>query len=731
MATANSIIVLDDDDEDEAAAQPGPSSYPPPNPASPRAEAPGSSEPPGAGGSSSSGGKKCYKLENEKLFEEFLELCKMQTSDHPEVVPFLCKLQQRAHSVFLASAEFCNILSRVLSRARSRPSKLYVYINELCTVLKAHSAKKKLNPAPVATAASEPSGSNPPTDPSSDPPNAEATASEAPRTRGSRRQIQRLEQLLALYVAEIRRLQEKELDLSELDDPDSTYLQEARLKRKLIRLFGRLCELKECSSLTGRVIEQRIPYRGTRYPEVNRCIERLINKPGPDTFPDYGDVLRAVEKAAARHSLGLSRQQLQLMAQDAFRDVGIRLQERRHLDLIYNFGCHLTDDYRPGVDPALSDPALARRLQENRSLALSRLDEVISRYAVMQDKSEEMERQKRRARASRGASSRSAGSPKASLDSGEGPSGIGSQECPTASKAETDDEEDEGSEEEEDEDATDSEDKEDLEHLQEAQGDEDEEDEKESAGKDGDKSPKSPAQVSTEKNQEAVKRICRASGGRQNKLPVSPASESEEPLAHSSVGAENNGEQLEELPLEGESPASQLFELEIEALPVDTTPSPEESNISSSRKQPEDPLTEVVENGAATVTSTSFNGGVSPHTWRDPSPPCKKSRKEKQQPGSGQLGNSILERQRALPGKNTKICTLPSPLYPLVSPAPAADSSTRVDSPSHGLVTSSLSSPAPARLPRVPQCPPRPSTYKMSVATQCDPEEIIVLSDSD
>ncbi|KAM7242905.1 hypothetical protein CapIbe_005399 [Capra ibex] len=377
MATANSIIVLDDDDEDEAAALPGPS-HPPPNPASPRAETPGSSQPHGAGGSSSSGGKKCYKLEDEKLFEEFLALCKTQTADHPEVVPFLYSRQQRAHPLFLASVEFCNILSRVLSRAQNRPAKLYVYINELCTVLKAHSAKKKLNLAPAATTSSEPSGNNPPTDPSSDP-NAETTGSEAPRTRGSRRQIQRLEQLLALYVAEIRRLQEKELDLSELDDPDSTYLQEARLKRKLIRLFGRLCELKDCSSLTGRVIEQRIPYRGTRYPEVNRRIERLINKPGPDAFPDYGDVLRAVEKAAARHSLGLPRQQLQLMAQDAFRDVGIRLQERRHLDLIYNFGCHLTDDYRPGVDPALSDPVLARRLRENRSLAMSRLDEVISK----------------------------------------------------------------------------------------------------------------------------------------------------------------------------------------------------------------------------------------------------------------------------------------------------------------------------------------------------------------
>lgn len=69
MDTDNSIIVLDDDDEDEAAVLPGPS-HPPPNRASPQAEAPGSSQPHEARGNSSSGGKKCYKLENEKLFEQ-------------------------------------------------------------------------------------------------------------------------------------------------------------------------------------------------------------------------------------------------------------------------------------------------------------------------------------------------------------------------------------------------------------------------------------------------------------------------------------------------------------------------------------------------------------------------------------------------------------------------------------------------------------------------------------
>ncbi|XP_021073412.1 death domain-associated protein 6 [Mus pahari] len=735
MATDDSIIVLDDDDEDEAAAQPGPSNLPS-NPVSTGPEASGPSEPRTDGGSSNSGSRKCYRLDNEKLFEEFLELCKTQTSDHPEVVPFLHKQQQRAQSVFLASAEFCNILSRVLARSRKRPAKLYVYINELCTVLKAHSIKKKLNLAPAASTASEAPGANPPTDPPSDLTNTESTTSEAPRSRGSRRQIQRLEQLLALYVAEIRRLQEKELDLSELDDPDSSYLQEARLKRKLIRLFRRLCELKDCSSLTGRVIEQRIPYRGTRYPEVNRRIERLINKPGPDTFPDYGDVLRAVEKAATRHSLGLPRQQLQVLAQDAFRDVGVRLQERRHLDLIYNFGCHLTDDYRPGIDPALSDPTLARRLRENRTLAMNRLDEVISKYAMMQDKTEEGERQKRRARLL-GTAPQPSDPPKASSESGEGPSSVASQECPTTSKAETDDDDDEEDDDDEDDEESDDDEEEEEEEEEEASEDEDEDleqlqddqggDEEEEGGdNEGNESPTLPLDIFPRRNSEPIEGLRPPEGQQTRGLTETPASPPGASLDPPSTDAESSGEQLLEPLLGDESPVSQLAELEMEALP-------EERDVSSSRKKSEeDSLPTISENGAAVVTSTSFNGRVSSHTWRDASPPSKRFRKEKKQLGSGLLGNSYIKKTMAQQDSGWTPSVLPMPSPPLASVASVADSSTRVDSPSRELVTSSLCSSSPSLLLQAPQAQSlRQCIYKTSVATQCDPEEIIVLSDSD
>ncbi|NXX76526.1 DAXX protein, partial [Urocolius indicus] len=278
---------------------------------------------------------------------QFLELCTQLTEEHPEVIPFLCGRQQKASPSFLSSAELRNVLSRCLSRVRRRHNKVYVYINELCTVLKAHTARRKL---PLSSAPPPSSPSPSPQPPSSSPPQHPSSSSpSSPRPPGaSKRQIRYLENLLRVYTGEIRRLQERELDLAELDSEDSTYLQESRLKRKMMRIFEKLCQLKQCSSLTGRVIEQRIQYRGTRYPEVNRRIERFINR--PEAFPDYTDILKVIQKASARHSLGLAKRQMESMAQDAFREVGNRLQERRHLDLVYNFGSHLTDQYRPGEE---------------------------------------------------------------------------------------------------------------------------------------------------------------------------------------------------------------------------------------------------------------------------------------------------------------------------------------------------------------------------------------------
>uniref|UniRef100_A0AAZ1WVZ0 Death domain-associated protein 6 n=1 Tax=Oreochromis aureus TaxID=47969 RepID=A0AAZ1WVZ0_OREAU len=358
----------------------------------------------------------CLQAENQKLFTEFVEHCRPLTEDCPEVLTFLQTKHSKACPDFLSSVELRNTLGRCLTRAQANRSKTFVYINELCTVLKQHAIKKrqtlsKVDPGPSTSTSSdlqstsvtlestnkskgnldeEEEGVQPQE-------NREADREEERKAkRASRKQIGYLENLLKVYNEEICRLQQAELSLTDMEAEDSLYIQEHKLKRKMMKIYEKLCELKGCSTLTGRAIEQRITYKSTRYPEINRRIERFINSPEVrQNPPDYQDILQQVLRANDRHNLCLTRKHINQIAQEAFRETGSRIQERRHLDLVYNFGSSLTDAYKPATDPALKDPSLLKKLRSNREVALTSLEEVIKKYAVKQDDTEEEERNKR------------------------------------------------------------------------------------------------------------------------------------------------------------------------------------------------------------------------------------------------------------------------------------------------------------------------------------------------
>ncbi|XP_076865665.1 death domain-associated protein 6 isoform X2 [Brachyhypopomus gauderio] len=344
------------------------------------------------------------KVENEKLFGEFVEHCKIHTQDHPEVVTFLQMKYSKASPDFLSSVEFRNALGRCLTRAQANTAKTFVYINELCTVLKQHSAKRRALIQPNVkkqgtkwSICEKEKGNVEEVDPSVSA--QQEGKEENTKKRASRRQIAYLENLLKVYNDEIRRLQERDLSLEDMEKEDSSYIQEHKLKRKMMKIYDKLCELKGCNTLTGRVIEQRIPYSGTRYPEINKKIERFINRPeSHQNPPDYGDILHVIKCTNDRYELQLSRKQQAQIAQEAFRETGNRLQERRHLDMVYNFGSHITDFYKPTSDPALCDSALSQKLRSNREVALTNLEEVINKYSHRQDDTEEEERKKRQER---------------------------------------------------------------------------------------------------------------------------------------------------------------------------------------------------------------------------------------------------------------------------------------------------------------------------------------------
>ncbi|KAK3508261.1 hypothetical protein QTP70_017650 [Hemibagrus guttatus] len=391
-----SIVILDDDDAEEPSSstslvRPRTMMQPPPThiPESPFASAKKESH--------------VLKLENEKLFGEFMDHCVEHTREHPEVIDFLKAKYSKALPDFLSCVEFRNAVGRCLTRAQAQPTKTFVYINELCTILKQHSTKRRVTVQSPSVkkqdkmkSRDEEGHTSTDVKDGADQRQTDVGEEERKTKRASRRQIAYLENLLKVYSDEIRRLQERDLSLEDLEKEDSSYIQEHKLKRKLMKIYDKLCELKDCSTLTGRVIEQRIRYTGTRYPEINKKIERFLNNPMIQLNPpDYRDILQVVKRTNQRHQLMLSRKQEAQIAQEAFRETGSRLQERRHLDMVYNFGSHLTDLYKPTLDPALADPMLAQKLRSNRELALSSIEEVISKYASIQDDTEEEERRKR------------------------------------------------------------------------------------------------------------------------------------------------------------------------------------------------------------------------------------------------------------------------------------------------------------------------------------------------
>ncbi|XP_039978279.1 death domain-associated protein 6 [Xiphias gladius] len=746
---ADKIIVLDDDEEESpqpsCAAATSPSEHQAENVSPLKAQQLAPTHIAQSPFASAKKHSHVLQAENERLFTEFVEHCSALTQDCPEVLTFLQTRHAKSSPDFLSSVEFRNTLGRCLTRAQANRSKTFVYINELCTVLKQHAAKKRQILAKVepgsststsstlqstsvmlkskdktkgkvdeeeegrkpAAADEQPSTSGLQEDRENN--KEEEQEAEKKAKRASRKQIAYLENLLKVYNDEICRLQQTELSLDDMGAEDSLYIQEHKLKRKMMKIYDKLCELKGCSVLTGRVIEQRITYTNTRYPEINRRIERFINSPEAQRNPpDYQDILQQVLRANERHNLCLSRRQLNQMAQEAFRETGSCMQERRHLDLVYNFGSHLTDHYKPAMDPALSDPSLLRKLQLNREVALSRLEEVITKYAIKQEDTEEQERSKRLEKDSK------------EKEGNKPEKGERTKEVNGVAEEE---EEMEGEEEEEDDDEEDESSDPDIEEEIQAStqqdgpdDDENEEDngnEAEQAGDDANKEDQTDELLGSVKDEEeepATSGLSPLSDDSKSQISLSDIPSPRDSTSQSEPMQTDNKRPLSNGNLAGSEET------------VDSSDHVSVVLVSASKvtKDPAD-VSPVAANGVSLPLSpavildkcdTQTTNGTSP-----PPPPHstramrsqKRKREEITSESSRNTKHIIIQDSEA---------DIPLDMGVFSYNSPCQAESTRAETPTQDLVSSSQSTPPPKR-------------NKVNVATQCDPDEIIVLSDSE
>nr|XP_019965811.1 PREDICTED: death domain-associated protein 6 [Paralichthys olivaceus] len=658
--------------------------------------------------------------ENERLFTEFVEYCSTLTQDCPEVLSFLQTKHAKASPDYLSSVEFRNTLGRCLTRAQAHRSKTFVYINELCTVLRQHTAKKRqtLTKAEPGSSTSTLSSLQPTSvmlkskdktkdklDEECGKPSAEdeqpstsglqennkvdEQETEKKAKRASRKQIAYLENLLKVYNDEICRLQQAELSLDDLGAEDSLYIQEHKLKRKMMKIYEKLCELKGCNTLTGRVIEQRIAYNSTRYPEINKRIERFINSPEAQRNPpDYQDILQLVLRANERYKLCLSRKVLNHIALDAFRETGSRMQERRHLDLVYNFGSHLTDNYKPSSDPALLNPSLQRKLRSNREVALSSLEEVISKYAIRQDDTEEQERNRRQEK-----------------EDNKSEKGGESKEVNGVAEEE---EEPEEEEDEEEDDSSDPDIEEELQASTQQDGpdnDENEDDnsnEAEQAGDDANKEDQTDellGSVKEEVEEPVTSGLSPLSDDNKSQISLSDI-----PSPRDSPSQSEPMQTDEQQPLSN----GKLAGLEecvdssnhVSAVLVSTSQVTPDISLVAANGESSPPSSAMISEKSNTMTTN----GTSP----PPSPRATRSQKRKRE----EITPEVSINTKHIQDSEVDI-PLDMGVFSCNSP-PAI----RADTPPQDLVSSS-------------QLTPPPKKNKVNVATQCDPDEIIVLSDSE
>ncbi|KAK7899335.1 hypothetical protein WMY93_020188 [Mugilogobius chulae] len=572
-------------------------------------------------------------------------------------------------------------------------SKTFVYINELCTVLRQHGDKKR-----QSLSKPEPSTSKTPSQLSSGLPKAtKAKANdkeeqeEQPSTSGvnedaesnrktvrkSRKQIAYLENLLKVYNDEIRRLQEADLSLDDLKAEDSLYIQEHKLKRKMMKIYEKLCEIKNCNTLTGRVLEQRISYSGSRFPEINKRVSKFINSPeAQENPPDYPDIYQQVVRANERYNLCLPRKRLAEIAKEAFRDTASRIQDRRHLDLVYNFGSHLTDSYKPTADPALGDPTLLKKLRSNRELARNRLDEVISKYASKQEDTEEQERMKRVGKDKsnkEGNTSRNRKNTEVN----------GVEEEEEAEEENPEEEEEPDEEDDEDDQSSDPDIEEEIQastQLAEADGaseDEEETNEAEQAFDDADKDQLPPSVSASEKDEEDISDLS----------PMSQQSKSL--LTPFSTSPQDSPSQSEPAPSDEQRPVSNGS--------VNSAKQEEIMIVHVKGKSTKDSET-VSENGVKVVQCETSSTTSTLNETR-----TTRAQKRK--------------REEATPVKSKQVITRDNdPDIPLDMGVTDSPPRPRAETPPY--VSSSQSTPPPKK-------------NKVNVATQCDPLEVIELSDSE
>ncbi|XP_045625109.2 death domain-associated protein 6 [Procambarus clarkii] len=288
------------------------------------------------------------------------EEVKSSKDDH-KIRDKLWKYYYLSHSSYTHSRKFINMIESATRKLSI--DNIYVVIKDILDSL------KRYKDAPFGDKKQRISGEESTGEGGVSSPLPEETEEE--KKRASR--LRKVEKKMKEISDKIKELESSEVDLD--DEANSSYLVEERLKRQFTKLHDYYCKIAQCSPATGRPIERKFRYQGSRWSEVNKRITAWVNK--TKEFPDYVDILNLLKKVTKQSSLPLRPETVRVQAQEIFRDVGRMLKERRESDDLYNIYSYADDDVE---DPAIKDEDLNQQLTENESIAKDKLEKIFQEF---------------------------------------------------------------------------------------------------------------------------------------------------------------------------------------------------------------------------------------------------------------------------------------------------------------------------------------------------------------
>ena len=183
----------------------------------------------------------------------------------------------------------------------------------------------------------------------------------------STKHMKKLEDALKKCAKQIRKLEEAEVDWDNEDD-ESNYVLCAKYKRRYMQLHRKIAEYKQMSSSLDRKCDKKFFCSESRYPEINKKIQKFVNK--TKQFPDFQDIRNLVLEA--NKDLHLSKMQIDDEAEQIFRSVGKRLKGRREIDESEILNSYIPED-NP-ADPASKDEDLNKILVEQGKEGKKRIE---------------------------------------------------------------------------------------------------------------------------------------------------------------------------------------------------------------------------------------------------------------------------------------------------------------------------------------------------------------------